>query len=70
MVSAACSLGLRAKAADLRRLQRQAPMQIDTPEARRLFKERQPVVHESLRDWVGVLRFLGKSKPDITRVYW
>ena len=50
-------LGLAREGRCLRRLQRQAPMQIDAAEARRLFQKCQPVIDENLRDRIGVLRF-------------
>ena len=41
----------------LRRLQRQAPMQIDAAEARRFVQKSQPVIDENLCDRIAVLRF-------------
>jgi len=50
---------LAGEGASLGRFQRQAPMQINAAEARCLFEKRQPVVHEYLRDRVGVMFFPG-----------
>ena len=42
--------GLAGEGRCLRRLQRQAPMQVDAAEARRLFKKGQPFIDENLGD--------------------
>jgi hypothetical protein len=43
----------------LRRLQRQAPVQVDAAESSRLFKKTQSVIYEYLRDRIGVMLFPG-----------
>ena len=70
MCRAAFSCGFRSKCLNLRRLKREAPVQVDPPEAGCLLQECEAIVRENLGDRDSHIRSAEEDRnPDMTRVY-